>query len=591
MQTTRIMAFGLLLGLLCPGVSRADCAPEQRKIVLDKGEAVGGESFLKSYRCSLQPQSKNTDLRVEIYRANEATAGLILAGGSSKKLRLTLGSPKVLNNDVWRFYADLVNAFGTTEEIPPDAGTSLGVGDASAPDAISVKKFKHIETYGHALDYPAVDEIASLRKKILPDNLSYLYQSVFCQPGVGDCEKYRDQTVMLGVWRPMDASDVAAYAERAAAYNADVVKTRKGCGKDCAIVASPPKPLQLFARAAGANWPSDLLIITGSHTVQSKSEEGGCSGMGRDFWSFVYSPRRIYIDFALVENTSPGSIGIDALIGKHNKSAELRAVGPDVPASENIPIESDPLAAGQRMLVPIQIVLAAPSDDQGTFGEYKKSMEELHRLFGARGYKKGIEGCLQPDTAVQGLLLWTRPLDGRGLVANRGRGLTLRSDRPRTPSTSPQSRRLAPAPISFPGTKRAASGSSMARCFSKAPAKDKRYTEARDFEGLRTRFRLEEREPEIAHIEAAALVVTFDGGETLRLAPAMNEAQASLRLEVDLAWGEQLDLNFRLPEGRSPDRVVKSQLEITGYYERYDNLASDVEQPRLSSAPETQRAE
>ena len=132
--------------------------------------------------------------------------------------------------------------------------------------------------------------------------------------------------------------------------------------------------------------------------------------------------------------------------------------------------------------------------------------------------------------------------------------------------------------------KRAGSGVEHGKVLHKAPAKDKSYTEARDFEGLRTRFRIEEREPEIAHIDAAALILTFDGGGTLRLAPAMNDAQASLRLEADLAWGEQLDLNFRLPEGSSPDRVVKSQLEITGYYERYSNLASGVEQPRLPSA-------
>ena len=463
MKPTWTLGVGLLLAFLHPCVSRADCAPEQRKVVLDKGNAEGGESVLKSYRCSLQPQSKNADLRVELYRANEATAGLILAGGGSKKLRLTLGSPRVLDNDVWRFYADLVNTFGTTEEILPHAGTSLGLGGASASDAISVKKFKHIETYGHALDYPAVGEIASLRKKIIPDNLSYLYESTFCKPGVGDCEKYRDQTIMLRVWRPMDASDVAAYAERAAAYNANVVKQRKGCESECVVAASPPKPLQLFARAAGANWPDDLLIINGRRTVQSESEEGGCAGMGRDFWSFGYSPRRIYIDFVLVENASSHPIGIDALIGNHNKGAELRAVGP-VPASEDIPIASDPLTTGQRMLIPIRIVLAAPSDDQNTFGEYKKSMEEMHRLFGARGYKKTVDSY----NRIPQFRDYAYGPSLRSLASSpMRRGSTLRSAKPRTPSTLPRSRRLAPAPISFPGTKGAASGWSTARCFTR----------------------------------------------------------------------------------------------------------------------------
>ena len=39
MKTTWILGLGLLLACLCPGVSRADCIPEERKLVLDKGDA------------------------------------------------------------------------------------------------------------------------------------------------------------------------------------------------------------------------------------------------------------------------------------------------------------------------------------------------------------------------------------------------------------------------------------------------------------------------------------------------------------------------------------------------------------------------
>ena len=88
--------------------------------------------------------------------------------GVVNKLRLTLGSPRVLNNDVWRFYADLVNAFGMTEEIPPDAGSHIGVGSALASDSISMKKFKHIEVYKNELEYLAAEEIASLRGRFYP---------------------------------------------------------------------------------------------------------------------------------------------------------------------------------------------------------------------------------------------------------------------------------------------------------------------------------------------------------------------------------------------------------------------------------------
>ena len=491
-------------------------------------------------------------------------------------MRLTLGTPRVLDNDVWRFYADLVNAFGTTEEVPPDAGTSLGVGGTSAPDAISVKKFKHIETYASGLDYPAMDEIVSLRKKVIPDNLSYFYESGFCKPGVGDCEKYHDATIALRVWRPMQASDVTNYAARAADYNADVVKKRKGCGSECTVADFPPKPLRFIARAAGASWPSDLLIIVGSHTVQSKSEEGGCSGMGADFWSFVYSARGIYVDFVLVENASSHPITIDALVGKYTKSAELRPVVSEAAAGESIPIASDPLAVGQRMLIPNRIVLAAPYHDPEAFDEYKKSMEELHRLFGAKGYKKAVDSYNRipqfkdysygPTLSIGGLVSNGTRLNFAKRQASNSIDLTTVAE-------------IGSCPDLLSWDENDREWVEHGKVLHKAPSRDKRYTEARDFEGLRTRFRVEEREPEIARIENAALVVTFDGGETLRLAPVMSGAQASLRLELDLAWGERLDLNFRLPEGRSADRVVKSRLEITGYYERHLGVASDIASP------------
>ena len=445
-----------------------------------------------------------------------------------------------------------------------------------------MKKFKHIEVYKNELEYPAAEEIASLRRKILPGNLSYLYESSSCDPGVGDCVKYGEETLMLRVWRPMDASDVAQYAERAAAYNTDVVKTRKGCGKDCAIGASPAKSLQLLARAAGPNWPNDLVILTGRHTVQSKAEEGGCLGMGRDFWSFAALTRDIYVDFMLVENASPRPVTIDAMIGMYHKSPELRAVSSEGSTGENIPIVVDQLAAGQRMLIPMRIVLATDNYTHGLFDDYKVSMEQIHRVLGgATGYAKAVKSYNRTPKFKDYSYGPTLSIDG--LVVN-GTKLSMAKRRSSNSIDLSTVAEIGSCPYLLSWDEKGREWVEHGKVLHKAPAKDKSYTEARDFEGLRTRFRIEEREPEIAHIDAAALILTFDGGGTLRLAPAMNDAQASLRLEADLAWGEQLDLNFRLPEGSGAGSIAKSQLEITGYYERYSNLASGVEQPRLPSA-------
>ena len=486
MKTTWALGFGLLLTFRCRDVSRADCAqtPETRKVVIDKGNADGGSSLLKSYRCSLQPQGKDADLRVQYFRTNEATAGTHFGRWVVQQVAAYAGLTKSAEQRRLALLRRPRECIRDDRGDPPDAGSHIGVGSALASDFISMKKFKHIEVYKNELEYPAAEEIASLRRKILPGNLSYLYESSSCDPGVGDCVKYGEETLMLRVWRPMDASDVAQYAERAAAYNTDVVKTRKGCGKDCAIGASPAKSLQLLARAAGPNWPNDLVILTGRHTVQSKAEEGGCLGMGRDFWSFAALTRDIYVDFMLVENASPRPVTIDAMIGMYHKSPELRAVSSEGSTGENIPIVVDQLAAGQRMLIPMRIVLATDNYTHGLFDDYKVSMEQIHRVLGgATGYAKAVESYNRTPKFKDYSYGPTLSIDG--LVVN-GTKLSMAKRRSSNSIDLSTVAEIGSCPYLLSWDEKGREWVEHGKVLHKAPAKDKSYTEARDFEGLRT---------------------------------------------------------------------------------------------------------
>jgi hypothetical protein len=72
----------------------------------------------------------------------------------------------------------------------------------------------------------------------------------------------------------------------------------------------------------------------------------------------------------------------------------------------------------------------------------------------------------------------------------------------------------------------------------KGLGKDNAYTEMVTFPSLRTHFRIEEREPELAHLQSAALFLELRDGTTQTLSPA-------------------------------------TRLQVTGYYERYTNLLSE----------------
>src|SRR5262249_62009993 len=85
----------------------------------------------------------------------------------------------------------------------------------------------------------------------------------------------------------------------------------------------------------------------------------------------------------------------------------------------------------------------------------------------------------------------------------------------------------------------------------------------------RARCRIGRGARETAQRPGAVLVVTLDDGRTLSLAPGLGGSQTCARVDLDLLWGESVDLQFRLPPHVRAEEVVESRLELTGYYERY----------------------
>jgi hypothetical protein len=88
--------------------------------------------------------------------------------------------------------------------------------------------------------------------------------------------------------------------------------------------------------------------------------------------------------------------------------------------------------------------------------------------------------------------------------------------------------------------------------------------------GFVSRFRLEEREPEVATIDSVELTLSLKSSGTMILEPHTT-GPVGIGRQV-LFWGESRECEFQLPPNASPTDVVQSKLILTGYYERYSNL-------------------
>jgi len=85
----------------------ADCREDPRTVEFDGKNIVR----LKSYLCTAG--ERETDrVKVEFHRLSDIPAGLIIEKRSSKMLTKAIGYPFIIDNEVYRTYADLLKRFG-----------------------------------------------------------------------------------------------------------------------------------------------------------------------------------------------------------------------------------------------------------------------------------------------------------------------------------------------------------------------------------------------------------------------------------------------------------------------------------------------
>ncbi len=184
-----LFAGAIVLALTC-AMARADCIDDRREVVLDKDNVIR----LRSYLCRTGNGTAPYDIKVEFHRLSDAAASLVAANRSSTLLQKTIGTPKVVENEVLDVYRGLLNQFGQSFHVGESSSGNLlaqfGVetagqgGSASGlSDSLSepmVRVLVGDNTLPTA--YPAIDEAAALQKRTIPNDLSFFYSGACSNP-------------------------------------------------------------------------------------------------------------------------------------------------------------------------------------------------------------------------------------------------------------------------------------------------------------------------------------------------------------------------------------------------------------------------
>jgi hypothetical protein len=578
----------LALVLAAASPTRAACVADARTVALDPKTAVA----LKSYRCTTGPGADAAQVRVELHRFSDLAASLTIASTSSTLLQKTFGKMKVVENEVSRTYAGLVKQFGTAYEVAKEQGEMATTLSVNAPDrqsatddapsnrvddTIQPKKVTKFEASDDTPDYPAADEIAALRKKQIPANLNYYYsvgETICIDAKNFVCKAIdKDNFAEMLFWRPMRPDDIANYARNAKAYNSQLMQVRKNRATAKADLVSTNLDFKYYAlmkQIGGENWPEDLVIMTGRHQTDACGTDADMPGVAG--WSFSAPMRKVVLDAMVIENTSQKPVTVGALFGSKITENTLRAIaaGPSSGA-DSIAALSETLAPGQRLFVPMRIVFLAPAELASDVKTAEKSMADTSRRFGLNGFTGRADALRIPSLkdysygpalSIGAIEVNATRVDLESRIGTNFIDLTMTAE-------------VGSCPYLLSQDEDSHEWISHGKVLHRALGRDRKYTEARTFSGLRTRFRLEEREPEIATIEDVSLVVTRQDGTAVTLRPRPVGSAAVLPGRFELLWGDAIEFEFVPPEDAAHGAVVESRLEVTGYYLRYSGFNAD----------------
>ena len=513
--------FFFLHGLGQPAIS-GNCLQDFRKI------STGGHNLrLRDYYCR---SADNKSVRVRFHRVTDYLANAILDRNLPAELRPLFGSPKLIDNEVYREFQLLMKRFGFQNQyvgcqnwnvIAAGKGQGMKGGNNCSARGTALRTIGGWEENPEDDVFPAAGDLRSLEYN---NRIPRGYKSRMVKPQWGG-------PAYKAIWRYTKRRDFKNYKKKLRDYNALVT----GMKKDREGTISS-KYFAMLDYVTRKGVPRKFMVIHGQ-----AAPSADCQGFAAR-WVLSYTERAMMLDLALIENTSSSSVAISQLLGAKGRKVKLRSLSKSKAlkkkASHSLGTSTLHLAPGERALLFQRMAFIVPQKKQDGFK--------------LPGYVYG------PEVLLKGL-----ELNGERLVLE---------DQSANFISFTAGDEGGSCPYLLAWSDRLKSFVNTGKMLNKAKGAALEQTDRRSFEGFISKFRIHEREPELAQIDRASLTIDLKNGEQHRLVPEQKALTKRDRLRLKLAYGEYVELVFKLPADIQKQDVLRSTIALTGYYDRYSTL-------------------
>jgi hypothetical protein len=541
----RLLSFALFQSIvtILASDATAGCRQDPREVRL--GEAV---AKFKAYNC-------DSGVKVEFYQFSNQAAATLASGRTRGSILKTIGKPEFIRNGVFNKFKYMFDKFGSMETTKLGNNENMGVDMGGLAATVNDQSYI-LESEGtvttSSVDlagmdtYPAI-EILDLNKQTIPDNISVYYSCV------GDCKDPKDRRAVF--WRYATLEDITNFKKNATLLS-QAARANKGVPlwNETAGAVDTSKLIGMLRYLAGsAGLPEKFLILSGAYSTPCGSEPPS--------WNFNIATPTILLEAAVIRNDKTRPLRVDSVMAQEVAGDSLRV------SDDAVPVDPRPIGLGvtippgNALAIPTRIVLK--SADSGNAAA--EGPAETYRRLRSKGIATRANVFAVPE---RNNYVFGPELKVAGLVID-GSAIKF-SEKSQNFIDIAFSDGGGSCPYLLSWDNERADWTELGKVLHEANDISREETQTITLPGFVSRFRLEEREPEVATIDDAEIALRLEDGRSITLKPdTASSVKAGRQL---LFWGDAQELEFSLPSGVAPADVVESKLSLTGYYERYSSL-------------------
>ncbi len=508
----RISALVLGSLLFIPnGATAGECLREERR--LQTGSH--GSTSLRSYLC--RSSNSAASLNVTFLRLTDHVASALMEGRPPRMFQSIFAGGRLVYTPTFAELNTLLSRYGRrSQHLDQNSCRRMSI----RPAGRGARRLKRQSCENTSYDFVPGTSLRSLG--------GWDYQEGTDVPALDLVNGIAEGGVR---WRYMNRRDITNYSRNLRRYNRIAGETR---------AANVPRYIRMLEYISRQGLPEDFHFIVGQY------ETGGCFNNGR--LALIYErPLRVYA--AVIENTGRRAVTINRFFGISASFQGLRKPmwAKDVRgrSTTTLNIDGQRLAPGEKIILFRRLVF-------GTNKFLKDHTNNLRPKPRLKAYAYGPEFHLAGFTTANERFSLNR-------AANNFLNLSMSSGGGSCPyveawSNSDQD------------------WVNHGKVLHHAHGIAKKEQDQITIPGLRLRYRLHERESELAYIDKVALDLALKGGSVVRLEPPQPQLKRIDGKDVRLYFGDRALLEFTLPAWIKPDDVVSSTLQVVGYYERYSTI-------------------